>query len=103
MSNDTRPLAVVTGASTGIGYELALQCAHNGFDLVVAADEEKIRTSAQDFRAAGAHTVEAIVADLATTDGNDQLLAAAGRLGGPIAALLANAGMGLGHAFLDQD
>ena len=103
MPADSRPLAVVTGASTGIGYELALQCARNGFDLVVAADEEKIRSSAGDFQAAGARIAEAIVADLSTTDGNDQLLAVARGLGRPIAALLANAGGGLGHAFLDQD
>ena len=94
---------LVTGASTGIGYELALQCARNGFDLVVAADEDRIHPSARDFQAAGAWTAEAVVADLSTTDGNDRVLAAAGRLGRPIAALIANAGVGLGHAFLDQD
>jgi short-subunit dehydrogenase len=98
-----RPLAVVTGASTGIGYELALQCSRNGFDLVVAADEPKIREVAEHFRAAGAETVDAVEADLSTTEGNDLLLAAAARLDRPISALLANAGRGVGHAFLDQD
>ncbi len=54
----THPLALVTGASTGIGYELAKTCAENGFDLLVAADEPKIEAAARDFRKLGA-TVEA--------------------------------------------
>jgi short-subunit dehydrogenase len=103
MTENPRPLAIVTGASTGIGYELALVCARNGFDLVVAADEAKIRQSAEDFRKAGAQVVDAVEADLATTEGNDKLYNAARALNRPIAALLANAGRGLGQAFLDQD
>jgi uncharacterized protein len=98
-----RQLAVVTGASSGIGYELALCCARNGFDLVVAADEPEIAKSAQDFRAAGASVVEPVQADLATAEGVDKLYAAATGLNRPIAALLANAGRGLGKGFLDQD
>ncbi len=99
-TNTSRPLAIVTGASTGIGYELAKECARNGFDLLVVADESAITTAAQDFRALGVN-VEAVEADLATTEGNDKLLAAAN--GRPVEALLANAGRGLGHGFLDQD
>jgi uncharacterized protein len=100
MSSDARPLAVVTGASTGIGYELARCCAENGFDLVVAADEPAIEEAAASFRALGA-TVEAVEADLATLDGVDRLCqAVAGR---PVEAILANAGRGLGKGFLDQD
>ena len=98
-----RQLAVVTGASSGIGYELALCCARNGFDLVAAADEPEIAKSAQDFRAAGASVVEPVQADLATAEGVDKLYAAATGLNRPIAALLANAGRGLGKGFLDQD
>src|SRR5215211_6555915 len=100
MARTERPLAVVTGASAGIGYELAKLCAQNGFDLVIAADQPKIQTAAQDFRALGV-TVEAVEADLATLDGVDRLYAAA--RGRPVEALLANAGHGLGRAFLDQD
>jgi short-subunit dehydrogenase len=95
-----RPLAVVTGASTGIGYELACVCAENGFDLAVAADEAGIHEAAERFRELGAE-VYAVDADLATSEGVDRLLAAT--RGRPIAALLANAGQGLGGAFLDQD
>ena len=96
----TKPLAVVTGASTGIGYELAKECANNGFDLVVAADEPTIHDAAQTLRQLGA-AVDAVEADLAMLDGVDRLYAAL--KGRPVDALLANAGRGLGKGFLDQD
>jgi short-subunit dehydrogenase len=100
MTSDTRPLAIVTGASSGIGYELAKCCAEHGFDLLIAADQPTIHHAAQEFRTLGA-AVDAIEADLATREGVDELYAAA--KGKPIEALLANAGHGLGHSFLDQD
>lgn len=100
MTSNTRPLAIVTGASSGIGYELAKICAENGYDLAIAADNPEINQAAQDFRSLGVG-VEAVEADLATTEGVDKLYAATG--GRPVDALLANAGHGLGHAFLDQD
>ncbi|MBS0659340.1 MAG: SDR family NAD(P)-dependent oxidoreductase [Verrucomicrobia bacterium] len=100
MKTNSRPLAVVTGASSGIGYHLARQCVRHGFDLIIAADDPSIQQAAIELEAEGGQ-VEAMEADLATIDGVDRLLAQiAGR---PVAALLANAGHGLGHAFLDQD
>jgi uncharacterized protein len=102
MAQETRSLALVTGASTGIGYELALVCARNGFDLLVVADEARIHKSAEDFRRAGAQ-VEGLEADLATIEGNEKLYEAARRLNRPVEALLANAGAGLSKAFLDQE
>jgi short-subunit dehydrogenase len=94
------PLAVVTGASSGIGLELAALCAQAGFDLVVAADRPEIQAAADRFRGLGAD-VTAVETDLATREGVDRLWAAvAGR---PVEALLANAGHGLGRGFLDQD
>ena len=102
MNAQSRPLAVVTGASTGIGLELARQCAQNGFDLVIAADEAEIESAAQSLRTEGA-TVTPVIADLSTLKGVDKLVTAVEQLGRPVDALLANAGRGLGHAFLDQD
>lgn len=96
----SRPLALVTGASTGIGFELARQGARNGFDLLITADEARIHEAARQLQSGGVK-VNAIEADLATTEGVDKLLSAVG--GRPIDALLANAGRGLGHAFVDQD
>jgi short-subunit dehydrogenase len=93
-------LAVVTGASCGIGRELALCCARHHFDLIVAADEPAIEEAAAVFRAEGVQ-VEAVQADLAERDGVDRLWNAIG--GRRVDALLANAGQGLGHAFLEQD
>ena len=96
---DLRPLAVVTGASSGIGYELAKQCAENGFDLIIAADRS-LAEAEQVLRGFQAH-VECVQCDLSTMEGVDRLVAQIGDR--PVDALLANAGQGLGHAFLDQD
>ena len=100
MSEDLKPLAVVTGASSGIGYELAKLAAQNGFDLVVAADRPEIVSAAQAFEQLGAR-VDQLQVDLSTTDGVDRLLEVIGDR--PVDALMANAGHGLGHAFLDQE
>lgn len=93
-------LAIVTGASTGIGFELAHIAAKEGYDLLVVADEPLIDAAAGDFERYGTQ-VTSIEADLATFEGNDKLLAAAN--GRPIDILIANAGRGLGRAFIDQD
>lgn len=93
-------LAVVTGASTGIGLELARCCAQAGFNIVIAADEPQIERVAVDLRRLGG-SVEPVEADLSTTEGVDKLCAAVGDRA--VDALLANAGVGLGKAFLDQD
>jgi short-subunit dehydrogenase len=98
--SDSRPFAIVTGASTGIGFELAKRCANEGYDLLIAADEPQIEQAAASLREGGTQ-VEAVQADLATTEGVDKLHAAT--KGRQVDALLANAGRGLGHAFLDQD
>lgn len=95
-----RPLAIVTGASTGIGFELAKKCATEGFDLVVAADDPRIDEAARTLGTIGGR-VEALQVDLSTVQGIERLLEAVKER--PIDALLANAGHGLGKAFLDQD
>jgi short-subunit dehydrogenase len=95
-----KTIAIVTGASTGIGYDLAECCARDGFDLVIAADEPEINEAADTLRRHGTE-VTAVETDLATEQGVDKLLAAVGPR--PVGALLANAGRGLGEAFLDQN
>jgi short-subunit dehydrogenase len=97
MNAATRPLALISGASSGIGLELARECARNGYDLIVAADRP-LGTAASELEALGA-SVAAVEADLATREGVEALVAAVDR---PVDALLANAGHGLGGAFLDQ-
>lgn len=99
MNSNLRPLAVVTGASSGIGLGVAVECAKHGFDLILAADRP-LEEAARQVRAAGA-TAAMVVADLATPEGVEQLYAEIG--GRPVAALVANAGHGLGKGFLDQD
>jgi short-subunit dehydrogenase len=100
--SSSRQFAIVTGASTGIGLELAKCCAREGFDVLIAADEPQIESAATEIRTLGA-IVETVQADLSTTEGVDKLYEAPKRIGRPVDALLANAGRGLGHAFLDQD
>jgi uncharacterized protein len=100
MADPIRKLAVVTGASTGIGLELARQCAKNEYDLLIAADEAEIETAADELRREGVN-VETVQADLATIEGVEELYKRVE--GRHVDALLANAGRGLGKAFLDQD
>jgi short-subunit dehydrogenase len=92
-------LAIVTGASTGIGFELATLAAKDGYDLIVVADEPLINAAARDFEQFGTQ-VSAVEADLSTFDGVDTLLDAA--QGRRIDVLCANAATGTGGAFLDQ-
>jgi short-subunit dehydrogenase len=96
-----RPLAIVTGASSGIGYELACCALQHGYDLIVAADRP-LEEAVTGMRAIDADArIDAVQVDLSLEDGVDQLLAAL--QGRKLDALLANAGHGLGGAFLDQD
>lgn len=92
--------AIITGASTGIGFELAHLAAQEGYDLLVVADEPLIDASATDFRRHGVD-VRSIEADLSTLEGVDRLLEATG--GRQVDLLCANAGKGLGHGFLEQE
>lgn len=94
-----RKFAIVTGASSGIGLELARCAARDGYDLLVAADEPLIDAAAA-LKGLGA-SVQSVEADLATSEGVDALLAAAG--GRSVDVLCANAGQAHGGAFLDQE
>ena len=102
MNSTMRPLALVTGGSSGIGLELARECLSNGFDVIIAADRP-MEASVTELKATGGGggRVEAVECDLAIRAGVDRLIEAlAGR---EPEALLANAGHGLGRGFLDQN
>src|SRR5947209_2555624 len=94
----SRKLAIVTGASSGIGLEIAKLAAKDGFDLIVAADTPFVE-AAPALNQYGVE-VQQIEADLATRQGVEQLLAQLGER--PVDVLVANAGHGLGGAWLNQ-
>ena len=93
-----RKLAIVTGASSGIGLEIAKLAAQDGYDLLVAADTPFVDAGAA-LKDLGVD-VQSIETDLSSEQGVRQLLDALG--GRQVDVLVANAGHGLGHAFLDQ-
>ncbi len=96
-----RGIAVITGASTGIGFELARCAASDGYDLVIAADEPEIHEVAEMLGEHGV-SIRAVEADLSTPEGIARLVDVIASDGRPVELLMANAGRGLGHAFLDQ-
>ena len=99
----TRPLAVVTGGSTGIGYELAKEFMGAGYDaFIVAEDAGHLAKAAQDLGGAGGE-VQTHAADLSTEAGVQGLYDAVSRLGRPVDVLCVNAGFGLGGAFVETD
>jgi short-subunit dehydrogenase len=99
---ERKPLALVTGASSGIGLELARQFGQNGFDLVITAEDAGLSTAAADLRSTGAD-VQTVQVDLRSPDGVRQLYAAATAGGRTLDAVALNAGVGQGGAFIDTD
>lgn len=98
---DIKPLAVVTGASSGIGLELAKQFAGNGFDLLINAEDAGLDAAAEQLRAAGAD-VQTVRTNLSSYEGVEELYSFVGRTGRPVSAAALNAGVGQGGAFLDN-
>jgi short-subunit dehydrogenase len=97
-----RPLALVTGASSGIGRELAKQFAENGFDLVVAAEDVELDDAVAELRGMGA-TVAPVSVDLTERADVERLAAAVQSAGRQLDAAALNAGVGHGGAFVDSD
>ncbi|MFH9355608.1 SDR family NAD(P)-dependent oxidoreductase, partial [Kitasatospora sp. NPDC017646] len=102
MTTYAKPFAVVTGASSGIGYELAREFAEHGFDLLVNAEDGHLAEAADRLRAAGAAVTD-VHADLRTGHGVEVLWAAIAATGRPVTAAALNAGVGRGGAFVDTD
>ena len=101
MNTSTRPLAVVTGASNGIGYELAKQFAQNGFDLLVTATGPSIDEAAQRLQESGTQ-VDTVQADLATYEGVETLYSKIQSMRRPVEAIAINAGVGVGGEFAHE-
>ena len=97
-----RKFAVVTGASSGIGLELARQCAEHDFDLLICAEDAGVEHVANQLGASG-ELVIPCRADLATYDGVEQLYRAILDQHRPVDALLLNAGVGVGGEFIRTD
>lgn len=102
-----RPLALVTGGSSGIGFELARQFAQNGYDVVIAAEDAgSLQEAAQALSGlgeGGASTVTPVAVDLATYEGVERLYGAMRGLGRPLDVLCANAGVGVDGRFHETD
>lgn len=99
MNNPTnRSFAVVTGASSGIGYELAKQFAENGFDVLIAAEDGGIENAAREIGEGGA-AVTTLQVDLAQYEGVEELCRAIEATGRPVDAIAINAGVGVGGDF----
>lgn len=102
MVTTTKSFAVVTGASSGIGYELAKQFAQNGFDLLIASGSSDIQKAAADLQTFGAE-VQPVQVNLAEHEGTHQLISAIQATGRPIDAIALNAGVGVSGRFIETD
>ena len=101
-TSSTNRFAVVTGASSGIGYELAKQFAQNGFDLLVVSESDALQKAARDFESFGVK-VEPLQVNLASHDGVHQLQSALQSSGRPVDAIAINAGVGVSGRFVETD
>ena len=100
--NNTGKLAVITGASSGIGYELAVQFAQAGFDLFIVAEDVGISQAAEDLKQLGTD-VKSFQIDLASHEGCEECYAEIKKLKRPVAAAALNAGVGIDGKFWETD
>lgn len=96
------PLAVITGASSGIGYELAKVFAQHNYDLIVVGSSDGITEAAQAFNEYGTQVTPFRI-DLASRAGAEQLYRRIEEMGRPVDVLAVNAGIGLGGEFVNTD
>ncbi len=102
-----KELAFVTGASSGIGFQLAKQLAERGYDLAITSSGDRLQEAAAAFRATGAEVI-AIQADATERDEVDRVWDAVRATGRPVTVACINAGIGEGGLFatetsLDQE
>ncbi len=102
MNTSSKQYAVVTGASSGIGLELARELARNGYDVLAVAEDAQLETAAGEIRSLGTD-VQTCRADLATPEGVETAARAAQSSGRGIDVLALNAGIGAGGRFLETD
>jgi short-subunit dehydrogenase len=98
---DGKPLAVVTGASSGIGFELAKVFGEEGCDLLIAAEDNELHSAQEELKQTGV-TVEAHRVDLSKGAGVTELYGQISGAGRPVEAIALNAGIGAGGAFVTE-
>lgn len=96
-----KKFAVITGASSGIGYHLALEFAEHGYDIMVVSEESAIHQAAEKFRECGVKVVP-LVADLSRVEEVEALYQSIIEIGTPVDAVAINAGVGVGGASFDK-
>lgn len=101
-NNSHRPLAVVTGASSGIGYELAIQFAQHGYDLAIVAEDDGIAQACEKLKKLNVE-ISYFQYDLASFEGVENFYQDLQALNRPVNAVAINAGVGAGGAFCDND
>ncbi|MGW0578357.1 SDR family NAD(P)-dependent oxidoreductase [Streptomyces sp. NPDC002920] len=97
-TSTNRPLAFVTGASNGIGTEIARELATRGFDIIGTGRSASVDSVAERLRALGA-TVYPLHADLSTYDGVEDLWKQVQEIGRPLDIAVLNAGISIGGSF----
>jgi short-subunit dehydrogenase len=103
IATEPPPMALVTGASSGIGLELAREFVAHDHDVIVVAEDADIARVPAELASEGHGTVTPVQADLATRQGVDQLLERVRGIGVPIGAAAINAGVGVSGAFVETD
>ncbi|WP_460798694.1 SDR family NAD(P)-dependent oxidoreductase [Microbacterium sp. GXF0217] len=102
MTDNTRPLALISGGSAGIGLELARQFAAHGFDLAISGSSEKVFSAAETLRAEYPVEIYPHRADASTFAGVESFWRHVEALRRPVDAAALNVGVGLGGAFSDN-